>query len=125
MYYDLLPKLKNAEMAQKETVYSGFSKMDFAILKILAQYKFVKEVQKKTAAGKNVLEVKLAGKKNDPAISEFKIMSKPSRRLYMDYRNLRPVRQKFGIAVLSTSKGIMSNIQARKQKVGGEYLFEI
>ena len=73
MYYDLLSKLKNAEMAKKETVYTGFSKMDHAILKVLAKYKFVKEVQKKTSNGKPMLEVKLAGKKNDPAIREFQI----------------------------------------------------
>jgi small subunit ribosomal protein S8 len=58
-------------------------------------------------------------------VNDFKIVSKPSRHFYMDYRSLRKVKSGHGVAVLSTSKGIMTDKEARKQKVGGEYLFEI
>ena len=52
-------------------------------------------------------------------------MSKPSRHLYAGYGDLKSVKQNTGIAVLSTSQGIMSNKEARRKKLGGEYLFEI
>jgi small subunit ribosomal protein S8 len=64
-------------------------------------------------------------KKNQPAISQIKLISKPGRRIYRRYDDLRVVRQGFGLAILSTSRGLMTNKEARKNKIGGEYLFEI
>lgn len=125
MYYDLLVKIKNAEAAKKPSLTSLFSGMDFAVAEVLSKAGYIGGVCKKSVGQRNVLELKLAHGKNGPAVTGFKIMSKPSRRLYADYRSLRPVRQGYGLAVLSTSRGIMSNKDAKKQKVGGEYLFEI
>jgi small subunit ribosomal protein S8 len=58
-------------------------------------------------------------------LNDFKIISKPSRHFYADYRSIRRVKQGLGIGVFSTSKGIMTDRQAQKSKTGGEYLFEI
>jgi small subunit ribosomal protein S8 len=58
-------------------------------------------------------------------LTDFRMLSKPSRHIYSGYRELRPVRQHYGLAVLTTPQGIMTNKEAKKQKVGGEYLFEI
>jgi len=123
MYYDLLPKIKNAILARKEKITVPFSKMDLAILKSLVAGGYVKSVEKKTVGRRNLLDVHLRDRKDGTV--EFKLMSKPSRRLYRDYRSLRTVKQGHGLGVLSTSKGIMSDREARKAKVGGEYLFEI
>lgn len=112
-------------MAGKEAVLVPYSQMDQAVLKVLADRRLIKEVQRKTIGRRNMLEVKLKYEAGKPRIEGVKIMSKPSRRLYKPYAELKPVRQGFGVAILSTSKGIMTNGEARKQKVGGEYLFEI
>ena len=125
MYYDLIVKIRNAESAKKETLTTPFSKMDFAVAKILEKSGFLHDVQKKTVEKKNFLEIRLPKGKNDRLITGFKIVSKPSRRIYVNSQNLKSVRQGFGIGVLSTSSGVMNNKEARKAKVGGEYLFEI
>lgn len=126
MYYDLLPKIKNAERAGKSFVLVPFSKMDFVVAKILVGTGHLSNVQKKTIGSKNHLEIKLIKKgKNDGAVVCFKIVSKPGRRIYIDSRHIKRVRQGYGVGVISTSKGIMNDKDARQNKVGGEYLFEI
>ena len=125
MYYDLLVKIKNAEWAKKESFQTPFSKFDFAVAKILVEARYLRDVQKKNIGKKSFLEVKLRYEKSGPALSDFRVMSKPSRRFYIGYRDLQSVKQGHGLAILSTPSGIMTNREARKQKVGGEYLFQI
>ena len=125
MYYDLLARLKNATMAKKEKITVPFSKMDAAILEALVKNAYIKSADVEIIDKKSVIVVNCSYKNKIPAINDFKIVSKPSRRFYFDYRSLRPIKQGYGIAVLSTSKGIMTNKEARKNKIGGEYLFEI
>ncbi len=87
----------------------------------------ITSAEKETTANgkKSVIIVRLGTKTKAARVSDFNTISKPSRHFYKDYRSLRSVRQGHGMAVLSTSKGIMSERDAKKQKVGGEYLFEI
>ncbi len=125
MYYNLLSELKNAVRARKERVVFPFTRMDFAVAKVLAEQGYVKSVEKEAAGRKSVIAVKLSYEGRKGALNDFKIVSKPSRHFYADYRTLRSVKQGHGASVLSTSKGIMSGSQAKKQKIGGEYLFEI
>ncbi len=125
MYYDLLVKIKNAERSGKEKITTPLSKFDFAVAKVLAEEGYVKAVEKKSAGVRGAIEIKLAGGGKKPAINDFKILSKPSRRIYADYRSLKPVKHGYGVGIISTPKGIMSNKTARKNKVGGEYLFQI
>ena len=123
MYYNILSELKNAIRARKEKVVFPFSKMDHAVLKVLAEHNYVKSVEKEMLGRKNVLAVRLS--KKEGGLSDFKIVSKPSRHFYADYRSLQSVKQGHGVGLLSTSKGIMTTVDAKKQKVGGEYLFDI
>lgn len=125
MYYDLLAKIKNATMAKKEKITVPFSKMDAAVLKALVENGYIKSADVEIIGEKNVIVARLAYKNKIASVNDFKIVSKPSRRFYFDYQSLRPVKQGYGIAVLSTSKGIMTNREAKKNKIGGEYLFEI
>ncbi len=125
MYYDLLAKIKNAERAKKEHMAVPYSKMDFAVAKILAEARYIKDVQKKTIGRQYMMEIKLHYRNNRPSLNDFKIMSKPSRHFYTSYQGIHPVKQGYGLGVLSTSKGVMSHKEARKNKVGGEYLFEV
>ncbi len=121
-YYDLLPKIKNAENAGKSSLTVPCSNMDFEVAKVLVKEGYIKDVQKKPVGKKNFLDIKLSAKK---VISGIKLKSKPSRHIYMDYRNIKWVRNGYGVGIFSTPKGIMSGRDARKNKVGGEYLFEI
>lgn len=125
MYYDLLIRIKNAQKAKKESLTAPFSNMDFAIAKILADSGYVKSASKKENGKKSSIEIKLAYPNNRGAITDFKILSKPSRRLYSGYKELKPVKQNEGLAILTTPQGLMTNRDARKNKVGGEYLFQV
>jgi small subunit ribosomal protein S8 len=125
MHYNILSEIKNATRAQKEKIVFPFSKMDFAILKTLADHGYVKSVEKDVVGKKNVINVRVAYKGKEPVVNDFKIVSKPSRHFYSDYRSLPTVKSGHGLSVLSTSQGIMTGSEARKKKVGGEYLFEI
>jgi small subunit ribosomal protein S8 len=123
MYYNILSELKNAVRARKERVTFPYSKMDFAVLKALMENGYVKSAEKEAVGRKNVIAVRLPSK--EKALNDFKIISKPSRHFYADYRSIRRVKQGLGIGVFSTSKGILTDRQAQKSKTGGEYLFEI
>jgi small subunit ribosomal protein S8 len=125
MYYNILSELKNATRAQKDKITFPFTKMDFAVLKALAENGYIKSAEKDTVGRKNIIVVRLAYKSKIPAVNDFKIISKPSRHFYADYRSLKTVMQGHGLSMLSTSKGIMTGRDAKKQKIGGEYLFEI
>jgi small subunit ribosomal protein S8 len=125
MYYDFLTRIKNGGRAGKETVLAPFSNMDLAIAKVLVATGYLKSADKRVIGRKNYVEVAIAYNDKKPVMTDFKLVSKPSRHMYAGYRELRPVRQYFGTSVLSTPKGIMTNSSARKEKVGGEKLFEI
>ena len=125
MYYDLLVKIKNAAQAKKEGLQTRFSIFDFAVLKALHGAGFIHDVQKKNVGKKSFLDIKLRYEGGKPAITGVRFLSKPGRRAYVGYRDVKAVRQGYGVSVLSTPSGVMTNRDARKKKVGGEYLFEI
>ena len=100
-----------------------FSRMDLAVLEVLRDNGYVKSAEKEVAGKKNIIAIRLSGKKKEDV--DFKLLSKPSRRFYTDYRSLHRVRQGYGLGVLSTPAGVMSAADAKKKKVGGEYLFQI
>ena len=102
-----------------------FSNMDFAVAKVLMEKKYIKDVKKKMMEKKGFLEIELNPREDHSSIGGFKMLSTPGRRLYVGYRALKPVRQGYGMGVVSTSKGVMTNLEARKNKLGGEYLFQI
>ncbi len=125
MYYDLLAKIKNAGLVKKEGFVTSFSNFDFEVAKVLMASHFLKDVQKKTVGNKKFLEVKINYKDKLPVMSDFKIISRPSRHLYVKSGRVKSVKQGYGIGVFSTNEGVLNNRDARKKKVGGEYLFEI
>lgn len=125
MYHDFLIRIKNAARAGKESVLAPYSNMNLAIGKILVEIGYLKSVEKRVIGRKNFIEAEIAYKDKKAVLTDFKMISKPSRHLYSGYRELRPVRQSYGTAVFSTPKGIMTGRNAKKEKVGGEYLFEV
>ncbi|KKW16412.1 MAG: 30S ribosomal protein S8 [Parcubacteria group bacterium GW2011_GWA1_50_14] len=125
MYYDLLVKIKNAASARKKLIRVPYANLDFAVAKILASRGYLKDVKRKVIDKKGFMEIELLSPQSEDAIRGVKFVSKPSCRVYVGYRDLKPVRQGRGLAVISTPKGVMTNNEARKSKLGGEYLFEI
>ncbi|MEY4731898.1 MAG: hypothetical protein RL681_844 [Candidatus Parcubacteria bacterium] len=125
MYYDLLGRIKNAAHAKKETVHAPFSKFDFAVAKFLEANGYVGAVEKRTVGKKVILDVTIKYAGGAPAFTDIRLMSKPGRKLYVGYRDMGSVRQGHGYAAVSTPEGIMTNREARKKKLGGEYLFQI
>ena len=125
MHYNILSEVKNAPRAKKDKITFPFTKMDFAILTKLVENGYLKSAEKEAVGKKSIIVVRLAYKNKEAAVNDFKIMSKPSRHTYADYRSLPTIKQGHGLSMLSTSKGIMTGSEAKKQKVGGEYLFEI
>ncbi|KKP51249.1 MAG: 30S ribosomal protein S8 [Candidatus Roizmanbacteria bacterium GW2011_GWA2_33_33] len=119
---DLVIRIKNGYMAKKEIIESPHSKYKEAILKKLMNLKFIESYSVKGKIKKNII-INLSYEEGNPAITDVKIFSKPGMRLYISYKNLKPVLSGFGYSVLSTSKGIMTDREAKKAKLGGELLF--
>ena len=119
---DLVIRIKNGYMAKKETIESPCSKYKEAILKKLVNLKFIKGYKIKGEIKKNMI-IDLAYEEGKPAISDIKVYSKPGMRVYISYKNLKPVLSGFGFSILSTSRGIMTDREAKKAKLGGELLF--
>jgi small subunit ribosomal protein S8 len=118
---DLLIRLQNASRVRKVTVEMPYSSMKFAIAKVLETAGYVADAAKKD----NKLSVALVYNGTRPAINGIKRISKPSRRMYMGVRDVRPVKRGHGLLVLSTPAGVVSGKEARAKRVGGEVLFEI
>ena len=125
---DFLSKLSNAGSAGVASVTVPHSKLILAVAELLMKEGFVMGIEKKGKKAKRFLEVAVAytgtGTEN-PRISGIRRVSKPSRRIYEKAARLRPVRNGFGRLVLSTPRGLMTDVSARKEKVGGEVLFKI
>ena len=125
MYTDLITRLKNAQAVNKATVRAPYNKMDFEILRVLRSYGFIKSYRKIGRLPKRFIEVELSYDGKSGKINGTRLISKPSRNLYFGYRKIFSVRQGYGLGIFSTPKGIMSDREVRKNKVGGVYLFEI
>ncbi len=125
MYINLLTQIKNAQAVKKESIKFPYSKMDEKVLDVLKANGYVGDFEKKGKGTKRILEIYLKRKDNETGIEGIKFISKPSRRIYIGYGKIRPVKHGYGLNVFSTPKGILTGREARKNKVGGEILFEI
>ncbi|MFA5947360.1 MAG: 30S ribosomal protein S8 [Candidatus Gracilibacteria bacterium] len=120
---DLLTRIRNAIKAHKNTVVAPYSTIKENILKVMKEKNFIDgyEIQKESESHKYI-QINL--KETDREI-HFTRMSKPGQRVYIKSSELRPVRSGLGIKIISTSKGVMDNESAKKQKLGGELICEI
>lgn len=122
---DLLIRIKNAQSAGRETAEVPFSNVKLAIANILAANNFINKVGKKGIKNKEKLEIKLKYNQGIGALSGLKRVSRPGQRVYIPFLRLKAIKQGYGLAIISTSQGIMSDKEARKRKIGGEVLCEI
>jgi small subunit ribosomal protein S8 len=122
---DLINRLKTGSRAKLATVEVPATNLIERILEALKKEAFIVDFAKK---GKKIkmFEVTLAYESNGaPKIQDAIRVSKPSRRMYIGVKEVTPVRQGYGRTIITTPKGIMSDVEARKERVGGEPLFKI
>ena len=120
---DMLTRIRNANAALHETVEIPASRIKAAVLEILKEEGFVKSVETVESGKHTALKVTLKyGSNNEKVITGIKRISKPGLRVYAKKEELPRVLGGLGIAVISTSKGVMSDKQARKEGLGGEVL---
>ena len=120
---DLLTRIRNALTAKHETVSVPNSKMKKSIVDILVNEGFVKSAEVVEKDGKSEIVITLKyGAKNEKVITNLKRISKPGLRVYCGYEQLPKVLGGLGIAIVSTSKGVMTDRDARIAGVGGEVL---
>ncbi len=122
---DMLTSIRNAQAVLKETVVVPYSEVKFEIAKVLKKEDFIEKIEKKGRKTRKSIEIKLKYDDKKPAISSLKRISKPGQRIYTTAGKIRKVRDGYGIAIISTSKGLMTNKEARKQNLGGEIMCEI
>jgi len=122
---NMLTSIRNAQAAKKDTISVPFSDLNYEIAGILARNNFIGKVDKKGRKSKKFIDIVLKYENDSPRISGLRKISKPGQRIYKRYKELRPVRGGYGMAVVSTPKGLMTNQEARKQKLGGELICEI
>lgn len=118
---DLIIRIKNGYMAKKEEVDIPDSKLNLAILEKLKSLTFIGNIKKKEKSFK----VRLIYNEKIPVLTGVEIYSKPGRRYYISYKDLKPVLGGLGYSLISTPKGILTNREARSKKVGGELLFAV
>jgi len=126
---DMLTRIRNAQAVLKPEIVFPFSKVKYAIAEILKKEGYVAAIEKLAGEGKGSFDqikivLKYLGPK-EAAITNLKKISKPGRRIYATKDELPRVLNNLGIAIISTSQGLMTNKQARKQGLGGEVICEI
>ncbi len=123
---DMLIRIKNASRVGKASVSFSYSKHKLAIIKILEREGFVSGVEHKGKKSTERISCKIVyNESGKPRFTDVKRQSKPSKRVYKNTASIRSVRQGSGLAVLTTPKGVMTDREARKNKVGGELLFTL
>lgn len=130
---DTLIQIKNGYLAKKSTVIIPYSKFKHELLKLLVREGFISEVEVKKETNKKTLTVNLkykdtesaSGNRGEPVLTDIVRVSKPGLRVYVKNNNIPRVLGGLRIAIISTPKGLMTDKQARKKKLGGELICKI
>jgi small subunit ribosomal protein S8 len=132
---DMLTRIRNAQMVKKEFVIVPFSKIKWEIAKILKKEGFIQDFsktkkgdfRKRFYKSKHFPQIKIELKysQEKTAISGLRRVSKPGRKIYAKKEQIPRVLRGLGIAIISTSRGLMTDKEARKKKLGGEVICEI
>lgn len=123
---DLLARIKNAQLRKKDSIIVPYSKILEAILTILTKEGFVLnyKVNEESSSHKDII-VELKYINGQGVIENLKRVSKPGLRRYIGYKDIKKVLNGVGISIISTPKGVMTGENARKSKLGGEYICEV
>ena len=123
---DMLARLRNASIARHDRTEMPHSNLKQHVAEVLKQEGYIDDVRVSDGEGKKTLTVVLRyGRDKASAIDGVRRVSAPGRRLYVRHDRIPRVRSGMGISILSTSRGVMTDRQAREQRVGGELLCEV
>ena len=122
---DMLARIKNSQLRNHKRVELPSSNFKVKIAEVLKNEGYVVNYKILTVANKTNLEIELKYNYGSPVISTIQRVSKPGRRIFSSAESLPKINNGLGIAIVSTPKGVMSDIDARKQKVGGEIICKV
>jgi small subunit ribosomal protein S8 len=126
---DMLNRIKNAQALLKERVSLPFSNLKYNIALILKREGFIEDVKKRERKRRKMIEISLKYYQENsnkiPAISGLRRISKPGQRLYIKSKKIRKVKGGYGILIISTPKGLMTDKEAKKENLGGEMICEV
>ena len=123
---DMIARVKNAQDRNHKKVELPSSNFKVKIADILKNEGFIKDFKVNTENNnKSVLSLELKYHSGNPVISTFERVSKPGRRIFSSAEGLPKINNGLGIAIVSTPKGVMTDIDARKQRVGGEIICKV
>jgi small subunit ribosomal protein S8 len=123
---DMLTRIRNAQMRRMSKVLCPSSKLRQRVLDVLVEEGYLRGyTETEVRAGIKQLEIELKYSNGQPAIREIRRVSKPGRRVYAGLKELQPVKNGLGVSILTTPKGVMSDIKAREENVGGEVLCNV
>ena len=123
---DMITRIRNGQRAQKNSVKTPASKMRGAILDVLQKEGYIRGYSKDdSVAGKPSFDVELKYSEGKPVIVEIQRISRPGRRVYSSVEDIPRIYSGLGISIISTPRGVLSDIEARKQNVGGEILCRV
>ena len=123
---DMFSRIRNGQMRLLTSVVIPSSKFRRNILEILKNEGYIKDFYiEKSENNKISLKINLKYFEGDPVIKEIKRISKPGRRVYSRATSIPKVMNGLGLAILSTSKGVMSDVEAKKNNIGGEIICKV
>ena len=122
---DMIARIKNAQSRNHKMVELPSSNFKSKIAGILKNEGFIKEFKINSEKNKSTLTLELKYHSGNPVISAFERVSKPGRRIFSSAESLPKINNGLGIAIISTPKGVMTDIDARKQRVGGEIICKV
>ena len=123
---DMLTRIRNAQMRRRPKVSTPASKLRASVLDALTEEGFIRgyaRVEQKGAVPEFEIELKYFN--GQPAIKEITRVSKPGRRVYSPVKEIQSVANGLGVAILSTPKGVMSDVRAKEENVGGEVICNV
>jgi small subunit ribosomal protein S8 len=123
---DMLTRIRNAVRVERPYVDVPMSRVKLGVAEVLKREGFVWDVKEVEAESHKAIRIELKyGPNGERVIQEIRRVSKPGRRIYAKSADLRPVLNGLGISIISTSHGVISDREARRQNLGGEVLCEV
>ena len=122
---DMLTRIRNGQQARKDSILTPASKLRANVLDVLQREGYIRGYSEEQLAGQKGLRIELKYFEGQPAIQLLARVSKPGRRVYSGARELPRIRNGLGITIVSTPRGVLSDVEARDQNVGGEVLAEV
>ena len=122
---DMISRIKNAQMRGHKIVELSSSNFKVKISEILKSEGFISDYKVNADLNKSILSINLKYHSGSPVIRVIERVSKPGRRIFSRAESLPKINDGLGIAIVSTPKGVMTDIDARKQKVGGEIICKV